>query len=155
MLLYDASPPSLCLQNYQLTRICFQLRVIIYSASCHSLSRTSWLFYLRVLECLWTLSRRWILALSLRISVSSSISLLSTCWHMRAKTATISLQCREEYPSQIIQTNISNVCLHAGLWRAPLSFFWAVFSLEMKYSLKVTVMIKSWKRQVMSHLPFT
>lgn len=110
MLLYDAAPPLLCLllQNYQLTRICVQLKVIISSMSCHSLSRTSWLFYLRVLECLWTLSRRWILALSLRISVSSSISLLSTCWHMRAKTATISLQeCREAYPSHIAHTHSS------------------------------------------------
>ncbi len=90
------------LHNYLLTRICFQLKVIIASMSCHYLSRTSWLFYLRVLECLWTLSRRWILELSLRISVSSSISLLSTCWHMRAKTATISLQeCREAYPPHI------------------------------------------------------
>lgn len=40
MLLYDAAAPFLCLQNYQLTRIFFQLRVIIYSELSFSLTHT-------------------------------------------------------------------------------------------------------------------
>ena len=58
----------------------------------------------RLLECFWTISSWSILAVSWRISASSSFCVWSTCWQSRAKVVAISLATKRA------QSHIAYLC---------------------------------------------
>lgn len=128
---------------------------------CHPLSHTSRLFYLRVLECLWTLSRRWVCG-SLFQAPSRSCLPVGTCGQRRPPSPCKNAEKHilHTLPTHTHLTDhINKYFKHLNMFvcrSVKCSVVFSAVSLWMKYSLNIA-MIKCWEKagDVSHNLPFT